>query len=140
MIIISNMQKIVITNDRTQFVGAIAHNLKDLEEWTFVLERPHDVLRVTFAGTIPEKDYETMEWWHSPREILGEPEYDPNFDMDGSMDPEGPCLVYLDSFYIYIHDEEYGLIIGNEEWLSQDLNELERRLAEYAYCENSHKS
>jgi len=41
------------------------------------------------------------------------------------------CLVYKDSYYIEIHEDEYYLMLECEYWVSQSLKELEARLAEF---------
>lgn len=66
-----------------------------------------------------------------PRAILGDWKFKPvcAFDLGSS------ALVYDNDYYVTILDNEYDLILGNQEWTSQCLEDLEWRLAKYKLIE-----
>lgn len=66
-----------------------------------------------------------------PRAVLGEWEYVPEYYQSLGY----PALVYDDGFYICLLDDGYDLLIGNQEWVTQCLEDLEWRLAKYKLLE-----
>lgn len=65
-----------------------------------------------------------------PRKILGPWEFVPRYDYAFN----DPCLVYDGGFFIVLLDDEYDLVLGNQEWTSSCLADLEWRLAHYKLC------
>lgn len=63
--------------------------------------------------------------------VLGSWTYMPNNDMAFGS----PSLVYDGGYYIILLDDEYDLVLGNQEWTTSCLADLEYRLAHYKLCE-----
>lgn len=75
-------------------------------------------------------DTETILDFFTCEEILGEGKY---YAVDQQGYTEFPAIWYLDeSLYIDILEDEYDLVIGNQEWNSLCLKKLEIILARYA--------
>lgn len=77
--------------------------------------------------TFYDMDTEKIIDHFTVHQILGDWEY-----SDCLNYADGPCLLYLDSIYVELLHDEYDLVIGNMEWTSQCLHELEIRLARFA--------
>lgn len=67
---------------------------------------------------------------YTTEQILGPGVYMDSFEE--YTDHDGPCIVYMDSYYIEIDEASYSLILGSSQYESQCLRELESILAEYA--------
>ena len=66
-----------------------------------------------------------------PQEVLGPWKFHPDYpDSYGYA-----ALVYPDGYYIALLDDEYDLLIGNQEWTSSCLADLEWHLAKYKLLE-----
>lgn len=59
------------------------------------------------------------------REILGPWTYDPNFVFDYEDSLASPCLVYDDDLVIELMEDQYFLVLGNQQYVSEDLCYLE---------------
>lgn len=81
------------------------------------------------ANKLRKEIEETKKRFYTSKDVLGPWVYCPNGFFDNATDP---CLVYQDSLYIELHDDEYYLVIENQDWTSQCLAELEGILADYA--------
>ena len=66
-----------------------------------------------------------------PERVLGSWIFVPRCDISFNE----PALVYNGNYIIALYDDEYSLLIGNQEWTSQCLADLEWRLAHYKLWE-----
>lgn len=86
--------------------------------------------------------YDTMEELarldsYTTDQILGPGIFHPEpFDTNYEVSADGgACIVYRDTYYIDIYKRDYSLSLGNYEYVSQCLRELEAVLADHLICE-----
>lgn len=72
---------------------------------------------------------ELKSYFWTTEEILGPWEYVPNFNTGTSE--AFPAIVFDHGLYIEINEDGYYLLIENEDWISQSLEELMGYLADY---------
>lgn len=115
--------------DVVKYRKALRFNISNKEREVQALEKKLDSARRGLDSLQRDLKYELRNDY-TTEEILGPGEYRAEFKE--YTDHDGPVMVYMDSYFIDIEEDGYSMILGNQQFESQCLRELEAILAEYA--------